>query len=457
MAWNKKHGEILRTFFDNLAKENIKFFIIRNFEGLPESNSSKDVDVILKHGTVFAAERILKDVFKQFNLTHYYRVQIEESLLCRAIDVNEDFAIHIDLMNGYINKGVELFSFEELYSQTIDYNGFRVLNELYDGIMLFVYKQFGYKKPVLKQAYQDTIYQTWRNYPEFSIILKTLLGDELSQKILRCIENKDFNQMLSYSPFVNKKLRSYSNRQHRFINYYRKILFIRQKVNRIIFNYRKYEKSISVMAPDGAGKTTFLTLLLEKLAFYYVDAPNDISRFHVYHFRPTLFPNLGEIGEKTNIKKQDTDFTNPHRAKPASFFSSILRITYYWLDYVLGWMLYTRKDVQYDYYTVYDRYSYDLMVDPGRTRLNIPLWIRNIYVSCMPHPKLNFFLNADPNTIIKRKAELTLPEIERQIQAFSELCRKDSKIIVIDANLTIPEVVDQAIKYVIDKYWEKLV
>lgn len=456
MAWSKKHGDILQTFFQELDKENIRFFIIRNFEGLPANNPSKDVDIILKHGTAFAAEKILIKVFKQFNLTHYYRVQIEESLLCRAIDINNEFAIHIDLMNGYINRGVELFSFEELYNQTIDYNGFKVLNKLYDGIMLFVYKQFGYKRPVLKQSYQDTIYKTWEKYPEFSSILNNLLGSDLFNTISQCIKNKDFDKMLTYSPDVNKKLRTYSNKQHRIINYYRKFKFIGQKVNRILLNYRKYEKSISVMAPDGAGKTTFLMSLLEMLAFYYVDATKDISRFHIYHFRPTLLPNLGEIGEKAKVKKQDIDFTNPHRAKPAGFFSSIIRITYYWLDYVLGWMLYTRKDVQYDFYTVYDRYSYDLIVDPGRTRLNIPMWIRKLYVSCMPHPKLNFFLNADPNIIIKRKAELTLPEIERQIQAFQELCKNNSNIIILNANLTTPEIVNEAIKHVINKYWTKL-
>lgn len=456
MAWGKKHGEILQTFFNELSKADIKFFIIRNFEGLPESNSSKDVDIILKHGTAFEAETILKKVFKQFNLTHYYRVQIEESLLCRAINLHDEFAIHIDLMNGYINRGVEIFSFEELYDQTVDYNGFKVLNELYNGIMLFVYKQFGYKKPILKQSYQDVIYRVWKEYPEFGSILSKLIGIELYQIISKCIEKKDFKRLLSYSPIVNKKLRTYSNKRHLIINNYRKVKFIWQKINRIILNYRKYEKSISVMAPDGAGKTTFLTLLLEKLAFYYVDAPKDFSRFHVYHFRPTLLPNLGEIGEKVNLKKQDTDFTNPHRAKPVSFWESIVRITYYWLDYVIGWMIYTRKDVQYDFYTIYDRYSYDLIVDPGRTRLSLPYWIRIIYVFCMPHPKLNFFLKADSNIIFKRKAELTLSEIERQIEGYQKICDYKSDIIILNANSPTIEIVNQAIEYVVDKYWTKL-
>ena len=453
--WSKRHAKILSEYFQELEKSNIRFFIIRNYEGLPDKNTSKDVDIILKYGTVKAAERILKDVFKRNGLSYYYRVIIEESYLCRAISEKGDFAIHIDLMNGYINRGVELFTFEELYSQTIDYNGFRVLNELYNGVMLFIYKQFGYKKPILKDSYKDTIYNCWLHYPEFSSILEKMLGKNTYSKVSECIKQKDFDGMLAYSPMVSKQLRKYSNCSSFIINQYRRMRFVIQKVNRIVFQYRKYEKSFSVMAPDGTGKTTFLTQLLNRLAFLYVDAPNNTGRFHLYHFRPSLFPNLGEVGEKARIMKQDTDFTNPHRAKPAGLVSSLIRITYYWMDYVLGWMYYTRRDVQYDLYTVYDRYSYDLLVDPRRTRLKLPYWVRRCFVACMPHPKINFFLKASPDVIIKRKAELTHNEITRQVSAYERLSVRKN-IITIDADKCMDEMIDEALPHLLSAYWEKL-
>ena len=453
--WSKRHAKILSDFFQELGKSNIRFFIIRNYEGLPDKNTSKDVDIILKYGTAKAAERILKDVFRRNGLSYFYRVIIEECYVHYAINKKGDFAIHIDLMNGYINRGVELFTFEELYSQTIDYNGFRVLNELYNGVMLFIYKQFGYKRPQLKDAYKLAIYDVWLRYPDFSSILERMLGKDIYPKISACIEQKDFDTMLSYSSIVSQRLRQYSNQTSFVRNQYRRIRFITQKVNRIIFRYRKYEKSFSVMAPDGTGKTTFLTQLLNRLAFLYVDAPNDIKRFHLYHFRPGLFPNLGAVGEKARVMKQDTDFTNPHRAKPAGFFSSLIRITYYWLDYVLGWMYYTRRDVQYDLYTVYDRYSYDLLVDPRRTRLKLPYWVRRCFVACMPHPKINFFLKASPDVIIKRKAELTHNEITRQVSAYERLSVRKN-IITIDADKCMDEMIDEALPHLLSAYWEKL-
>lgn len=453
--WYKIHADILKAYFQELDKSGIKFFIIRNFEGLPEKNTSKDVDIILKHGTASKAEKILKQVFRRYGLVYYYCMRIEETLPCRAVNEKLDVSIHIDLMNGYINRGTELFSFEELYGQTIEYNGFRVLNELYNGVMLFIYKQFGYKKPYLKDEYKRQIYDIWERYPEFSCILEKMIGSELYSKISKCIETRDFDGMLGYSSRVTTQLRRYANKRSFVKNTYRRGLFVFQKVLRTIFFYRHYEKSLSVMAPDGTGKTTFLNRLLERVGTFYVDTPYDLRRFHIYHFRPTLLSNLGAVGEKTGIMKQDTNFTNPHRAKPAGFLGSLLRITYYWFDYVIGWMCFTRKDVQYDKYTIYDRYSYDLLVDPQRTRLSLPFWVRNIFVTCMPHPKLNFFLKADPSVVIKRKAELSLEEIERQVEAFSSLAKR-KKLICIDANKSVEAMVEEALPYIISRYFVKL-
>jgi hypothetical protein len=351
---------------------------------------------------------------------------------------------------------VEIIPFDELYQQTKEYNGFRVLNDLYNGIMLFIYKQFGYKRPILKKEYQEEIYNVWASYPEFSMILSEMVGKQLYNQVYNCIKIKDFDKLLSYSREVDKRLRDYSNRKDYLGIKYRKILFLLRKTERILIRYRKYEKSFSVMAPDGTGKTTFLNHLLDKLAWIYVDAPGEKTRFHNYHFRPMLLPNLGAIGEKSGMMKQDKNFTLPHRAKPVGFLSSIIRITYYWVDYVIGWIWYTRKDVQYDHYSVYDRYSYDLLIDPRRTRLQLPRWIRELYVKCMPHPKITFFLKADPQTIHQRKAELSLMEIQRQNEEYEKVADKTSTIYTIDANKDVNRMVDDALVYLLEHFWEKL-
>ena len=239
--------------------------------------------------------------------------------------------------------------------------------------------------------------------------------------------------MLTYSDDLTAALRKYAFKKNPLKTLQYKFEFYIEKINRLIFRYNKFSKVFSVMAPDGAGKTTFLESLIDKIDFFYVNDKSD-NRCNIYHFRPNLLPNLGALGEKAGVKEQDKDFTNPHRAKPANTFSSLVRISYYWLDYVLGYNYFVRKDVQYDRFSVFDRYSYDLIVDPGRTRLNLPLWVRKLFVRFMPHPKVVFYLDADPEVIYKRKQELTLEEIKRQTAEYKKIAYSNKRFVILDSN-----------------------
>lgn len=209
------------------------------------------------------------------------------------------------------------------------------------------------------------------------------------------------------------------------------------------------------MAPDGAGKTTFIDNLLNEITYYFVNSNYD-ERCTIYHFRPNLLPNLGELGEKAKIKEQDKDFTNPHRANPAGKISSFIRICYYWLDYIIGYNLFVRKDVKLYKFSIFDRYSYDLIVDPHRSRIKLPLWIRKLFVKCMPHPKIVFYLCADPEVIFQRKQELTLEEIKRQNEIYLDLAKSHKRFKILDANRHCDESVNEALEIILDTFCEKL-
>ena len=454
MAWDKRHGNILKRILINFKENNIKHFILRNHEGLPEFNLSKDVDIVIDPIKTERALDLLKSIYKKEGLTYFHYFKIERGNICIGMNLIEKFTIHIDLIGSYVSKGSEVFTFDEIYEFTEDYNGFKVLNKYFDGVMIFISKQFNYN-PILKKEYQEIIYSTHKQYPEFKELISKLVGIELAKKIFKEIEKKDFDKMLTYSNDLTKALKKYALKKSVFKTFNFSIGFFWGKLNRILFNYKKYSKVFSVMAPDGAGKTTFIDALLEKIDFYYVNDEND-NRCNVYHFRPNILPNLGELGEKAGIKEQDTDFTNPHRAKPANTLSSLVRIGYYWLDYVIGFNVLVRKDVQYDRFSVFDRYSYDLLVDPTRTRLNLPIWVRKIFVKCMPHPKVVFYLDASPEVIYKRKQELTLDEITRQNRLYKEVASSNKRFITLDSNRPVNESVDEAIKIILENFTNQL-
>lgn len=457
IQWDERHGEILSCFLEQLSNNGIRWFILRGYEDLPNANPSKDVDIMVEVGQEKKACKLLKEVFSEFGLKYFYSVTYGHAHCYLGMELATQFSIHIDLIEGYISKGYEVFTFDELYQHVVLYNGMNVLDDLMNGIMLVVYKIFGYHHAKLKPAYQADIFKAQQEYPEeFQNILLKIAGDRLGIKLNDLIAQKDFDAVVALEPKFTKALKKYTFKIRPWSTIRYSAEFLWQKVSRIIFNYKKYAKTFAVMAPDGTGKTTFLEVLLKELNFYYVNDEND-NRFHVYHFRPSILPNLGAVGEKTGVMKQDTDFTNPHRSKPANPFSSLIRISYYTLDYIIGWQKCVRNDVHYDRYSVFDRYSYDFIVDPRRTRLNLPENIRTFFVKLTPQPGIVFVLNAKPETVYARKQELPLKEIERQAKMYKKVAESNKKrFVMIDAEQKPEEMAEQAIHYILNKYTEKI-
>lgn len=451
--WDKRHGAILIDLIKELDKNQVRYFILRNYEGLPNINQSKDVDIIVEPFKVKVANAILKSIYKQHELTHLYMVRFTDVYCWHGMDIDHHLSIHIDIIGGYRVKGYEIFTFDELYEQTTEYNGIKVLNSLYEGLMVFVYKQFGYKRPILKEEYKQIISKTYHCYPEFASILRGILGEEFAQEELELIEQRDYDKLLSKHKELTIQLRHYALRKSFLLCLIQTVKFYVLKLSRLVLSRCRYVKSFSVMAPDGAGKTTFLDRLVEEMAFYFT---KDVNYGHIYHFRPTILPNLGELGEKTGVMKPDINFSDPHRAKKAGVMSSLIRMTYYWLDYVLGWFIVTTKDILQDCFTIFDRYAYDLIVDPGRTRLNLPISLRKLFVKFMPEPRLSFYVKVDPDEIYRRKQELQLDEIKQQVSDYEKLVSSNKRILPIDGNRPVQAMVNDAIRIILDRFTVKL-
>ena len=160
--WGKTHSDILSQFINAMNCAELKYFILRNYEGLPEQNTSKDVDVVIEPGTYSVAKNLLLSSFRDNMISDYYIMDFERAHCIFGMSVDAGFAIHIDLIEGYANKGFEILSFAQLYDKTIRYKDFRVLEPAMDAVMLILYKVIGCKE--LKQKYRDKISDTYKEY-----------------------------------------------------------------------------------------------------------------------------------------------------------------------------------------------------------------------------------------------------------------------------------------------------
>lgn len=450
--WGRLHAKIFDSFIRELNSENIKYFILRNYEGLPDVNESKDIDLIIEPGKYSCAAQLLLRIFEEYKVEYYYTVKYERVRCWFGMNARDDFAIHIDLIEGYVNKGFEIFEFEKLYKNTVKYEGYNVLNRPYDIAMLLLYKVIGAKE--LKGRYRDKISTGYKEcHDDVKEILMDVLGDDLAVRVCSKLDDNDYEWIVQHSSEISKTSKEVAFRKHPLSTAKCVVEFLTEKIYRIIICPSKFRKMIALEAPDGTGKSTFIDLLRVTLAETFVC---DIEKMHVYHFRPSILPNLGEVGEKAGVMKQDTDFENPHRNKPANSISSFIRMVYYWLDYVIGGAICIRKDVQFDKITIFDRYIYDFIVDPLRSRIALPRSVRVLFAKMVQKPQIVFVLNAPAEVIYKRKQELTIDEIERQLKEFEKLKSMGDNFFMIDANQSPEKMVQDARKIILSKFCKRI-
>lgn len=450
--WNEKHSLIFTNFVKKLNDARINFFVLRNYEGLPDCNSSKDIDIILEPKEYKRALNLLIETFRSLQIKYYYVMDYERAHCVYGMNPDIDLYIHIDLIQGYANKGYEIFSFEELYNNTIQYNDFRVLNSHFDAVMLLLYKVIGCKE--LKEAYRLKIKDIYTSKSkEINTILFKVLGNKCFNVVKDCLDRNDFDDLVSKSFLINNSAKKRAFFKKPIMSIVGWFKFYWEKFYNIVWCPQYMQKMIAVEAPDGTGKTTFIEALKLKIAESFV---SDISKSRVFHFRPEFLPNLGAAGEKMKVMKQDKDFSNPHRAKPVGKINSFVRMTYYWLDYIIGVPIIIHKSAQFDKITIFDRYIYDFLVDPRRSRINLPYSVRRLFTKLVKQPKIVFVLDAPAEVIYKRKQELTVEEITRQLGEFRKLSYLGKRYYRLDASRRPEDMANDAIKVILENFTIKL-
>jgi thymidylate kinase len=202
---------------------------------------------------------------------------------------------------------------------------------------------------------------------------------------------------------------------------------------------------ISVSGPDGSGKTTILEGASEQLEKLFGSRPENHG-----HFRPTALPRIAHIAKRAGaIATVDEDYAVPHRGKPSGFMGSLVRFSYYLLDYLWGYFTKIRPALVRRELVIYDRYYFDMVADPERSRISLPLWIRKLGLKILPLPNTAFFVHVSPEVVRARKQELPLEKIAELNEAYLDMA-KASNLLVLEndatAEIAIAKLVDTAIE-----------
>ena len=188
---------------------------------------------------------------------------------------------------------------------------------------------------------------------------------------------------------------------------------------------------VAVLGPDGAGKSTLATGLMDSTRGAF-------RRYRVFHLRPML------VGKS----KSAGPVTDPHGQPPRSYLVSTLKLAAYVLDYAAGYWMVIRPLAARSGLVVFDRYYQDLLTDPRRFRYSGPVWLVRVLGRIVPSPDLVLLLDAPPAVTLSRKREVEPAEAERQRRSYLSLVKGIPAANIVDAAQDASQVSDQATRIV---------
>ncbi|MGE4287772.1 MAG: hypothetical protein AB7E36_03710 [Salinivirgaceae bacterium] len=426
-----KMTELIINIFNYLNK-NVNYAVLRNYEGLPYSNTSRDIDIIIEQKELNKHKNQIHTIITNsgWQLVTYLNNGRLITYVCGMVCKDGVELVQLDFFLDTSVYGIILAEAKE-FMPTRKFNGqLYHVSEEYEFLDKYLYNR------AVGAPYPEK-YQALREQVKNSELVKDKMKQVFGSTTMQQLDQMNRKQLLSQALVYNLKNRFfktiYSVLQSRIIHL---SSFLKSAV----------APRIGFTGPDGAGKTTVIELLYHKLSPVFEKATV------FFHFRPTLFPNLGETAKSAGLKKDvDREYHIPHRGAKNGKLSSFIRLCYYTLDYMVGFWIKVKPHGRLTRFVVFDRYYTDIIADSRRSGI----FLNEKFLYCwgkffIPRLSYNILLTADSDIILSRKQELSREGIEEIQQKLLYLSKKKGYYLI-QNNGKAEEAVHQILKLIFEK------
>ena len=431
---DRPEAAFLEKLFHNLNDSGLNYAVMRNYELLPRSADGSDLDLLIDPKQEQLIMDCISDSIRSANgiaIGLVNTVGLSKIFAFGQPDNEDDqwWGLRLDICKGVVYRGSHNLIEETVYSEHVkDHHGIKVLSSDLAAV-LGVMKELLHNGEIgdryIIEA-SDAVSKRWHG---ISKVISPIGEDGLNSLYKICSSEPNEISLTSEAKHMRRNIerRSFLDCPVSYAS--KKIQYYGSRILRIV---KPPGKMIVLLGTDGAGKSTVIEAIKPAL----MDATH--KALLVKHLRPRLFPPLGRIKEKT--RDDNEVVTDPHGAVASGYFLSLVRLAYYFLDYTIGYWLLIRPALSKSPNIVlFDRYAYDILLDPKRLRINLPQWALRIFVNIVPKPDLTICLYGDPEVLAQRKNELPVQEVERQVNALVSFSEKGEERILISTESTIVE------------------
>lgn len=431
--------QLLIDLYHHLNEAKMNYCVLRNYETLPRALNGGDIDILVDRKDLEAVKSIVDELCVVHSGLCICDYKVTGNIL-RYCGYNFGWwGLPIDIFSKLEWKCYEYFPAVNVLARSTVYRNIVVAKDGDAYVSAFIKEILANgkdRKNYIEKArlhylkekdYYDNILQVYHGRKVALLLSQAITGE--SSISLNCLSKK------CRMALIVNAIKKFNGR----------II-----INKVLCGYRKCTRilkppgyAVAVLGTDGSGKSTVIDGMSPVLGRALHNA--------VYHehMRPNLLPSISKLFGKP-IKEGPT--TDPHRSKPSGFLGSLLRLSYYSLDYIFGWWfkIYPAR-VKRPTLHIFDRYFYDYYIDSYRGRINLPKWLIKFYGLFIPQPNLILCLGAEPEFIHQRKPEFAIEEVQRQVADLENFCKKSKRAVWIDTGCSIDESVNLALETITSK------
>ncbi|WP_159434776.1 dTMP kinase [Rubritalea squalenifaciens] len=415
-----------------LKQEGLSYVFLRGFEGLPQELEN-DADLLFSTGERGKAIKLVNVALSQLGWKEVQQLEFSPISVTYAlgeeigsVKLVIDYFEHIEWHYlPYMRSGSVL-------EHAVIVDGLSVPGTA-DRCFMNVVNRLLYSSEVREK--HRSLYEALESSKErerFASLSHASFGKDVAAQFIQLVEQGHWDDLEGRADSFRRAVKSQAWR-HRFADSFSGLWrYWRRVLKRMISPPGVF---IVFEGADGVGKSSVIRKAMTALPEVLC-----VKEPVMFHWKPRrkAFGNSLEPNSAVD----------PRSSEKRGKLLSLCYLAYHWLGFWAGWLTGIYPRLIRNQLVVGDRYIYDMYFDPERFRLDVPEWVLDLLVKCLPRPHLLISLLGSPEIIRARKQELSLEEISHYQDKLEEFGRGKRWCLTLDANASLEEVVQELVSKV---------